>query len=1167
LNAQIIEDFLKHIKKEIKAKGFSRKKFSNMLWEWFYYSNKNKEFLKDFDQYLWENRILVYTQKSNVREEKENWTWFELRNNDAFITFALDRKSVRKSISKSNRIKMNVVNEPVPTEKLFNLYATKAKEILICSAYVDEEMATLLADIAKKNGTKVRFVADYYFNSNPYKKGIIRSKIETVGTFRTLVGTNDEDGIMHMKLYVFYMGNDEVAVFNTSANFTAAAWKFTNSESPVTIQQGKLDNTQLSIMVNAAESIWKKSELNSTMNEFKIGDKVTHTGFGLGEIFKVTGTAAQVVFSGSNLQTVQISDLQLVIDPLQMMQQGTLGPRDTIHRTKSKFLAHYIYAQNSLTNEFYDFRIKPVPHQLLALKKAITSPHGGNLLFADDVGLGKTIEAGLVIQNVVRRIGEDKARVLIMCPAGLKWQWYDEMKEKFGLNFNVWKAHTQGGAEAFSGSFHGQNRLIASYHGMVVGDMEEAILRVIEQYDLVVIDECHKFSNDATQWWQFTRDMRENYKAGQLLLLSATPHSGDRYRFLNLLHLLDSDVFPKGGDTQESLKKVANPKIIESYVYRNDKLSVTDFDGKPLFKNVLTKSVDVELSLEEQEFCELVVEYIYALDEEKKKLTGSKQTQVGFVISVYRKMLASSWKNVFRSMQARYKYLLNQVLEDDGYEPLFEPEEEIDEQEERKIANLMKDMKSTKIIKNEIDYLKRIVDKGKELEKKNIDTKIQELLKILNHKDFVNQKFIVFTQFVKTLEIIKKALGGKEYVAEIQGSINIDDRKSQVERFKNKVRFLVCTEAGGEGINLQFANNVINFDMPWNPSRLQQRVGRVWRYGQEKEVNCFNFFVSNSISDQRVLERLNERITEMVRNFLMPLEFNGVKKELHEALIYDTTMRVLGKVQENESLESIMGILDEHLREQRLKDAVDRIADALKFVQLEQKDLAPSVGIKLDEIQDFYASRNVNYLQLFAFSVAKSFGGDLKKITGDYFEFINLNLTEIGLSNSLFENKLYTFDQGKAGKFEDKTIYFFGFGDDFFNHLIEICRNQSFGGILTYATIDMAIPNKSGAIAIASSTATSVVAGSEKSENYAVCSFISVSEGKEISAEHLFANEWQSLNAEKKELSDVKLNANLPHIFEIHKAKLKAYRHKDFILTSPTIEAAVAMNTFPESLN
>jgi superfamily II DNA or RNA helicase len=1154
-------ELIRHIKKEINKNGAYRKKFSFFLYEWFEYKNKNRTFLKRFDQALFENDILVYTKRDNVKEEKTDWDWFDLRNNDAYITFVAKKKSIINNLPYGNILKMFVVNEPIPTEKLFLQFASKAKEILICSAYVDEEMSILLADVAKKNNIVVRFVADVYFNSNPYKRGIIRSKIETVGRFRTLMGSNDEDGIMHLKLYVFYLPNNEVAIFNTSANFTAAAWRFTNSESPVTIQTGTTDNTQIAIMVNAAENLWKKSENNTqNMKKFKRGDKVNHTSFGVGEIFKIVDDAAQVVFAGDNLQTVKISDLLLVVDPLQMIEEGQKGERDTLHRTKAKFLAHYIYSQNSLTNEFYDFRIKPVPHQLLALKKAITSPHGGNLLFADDVGLGKTIEAGLVIQNVIRRIGEDRARVLIMCPAGLKWQWNEEMKEKFGLDFHIWKWGTVPGAEAFSGSFHGKNKLIASYHAMVVGDTEEAILRMMETYDLVVIDECHKFANDATQWWQMTRDMRGNAKIGQLLLLSATPHSGDRYRFLNLLHLLDHDVFPKGTSTAESLQKVVRQEIIEQYVYRNDKLSVTDFDNKPLFKNVTTQSVDVVLTDEELQFCDLVVDYIYALDAEKQKLKGKVQTQVGFVISVYRKMLASSWKNVFRSMQARYKYLLNEALLDEGYDPLFDNEEEIDEKEEREIANLIKEMKSAKIVSNEIEYLEKIVSYGKELEKKDIDTKIKELLRIVNTPEFANQKFIVFTQYVKTLEIIKKALGGKDYVAEIQGSINVEDRRAQVEKFKNRTRFMVCTEAGGEGINLQFANNVINFDMPWNPARLQQRVGRVWRYGQDKEVNCFNFYVTNSISDQRVLESLNNKITEMVRNFLVPLEFNGVKQELHEALIYDTTMRVLGKVQEEESLESIIGILDETLREQRIKEAEKRIKAALEFVQLEQKDLAPSVGIKLDEIQSFYAPRGINFLLQFAFSVAHSFGGSIKEHAGDTYEFINLNLTEVGLSNSLFENKKYVFEQGKAGKQDNETIFYFGFGDDFFNHLIEIARNQSFGGTVTYANIKLPFSASAGAIAIASSAATSIVVANERSENYSVCSFISLADGKEISAEHLFAEEWYEGQIEQKEFDKSILGKRLVPIFENHKQKLKAFRHRDFILTSPTIESAIALS-------
>ena len=587
-------------------------------------------------------------------------------------------------------------------------------------------------------------------------------------------------------------------------------------------------------------------------------------------------------------------------------------------------------------------------------------------------------------------------------------------------------------------------------------------------------------------------------------------------------------------------------------------MSVTDFDGKPLFKNVTSKSIDVELTPEEVGFCDLVVEYIYALDDEKKNLDKAIQTQVGFVISVYRKMLASSWKNVFRSLQARYKYLLSEKLEDDGYEPLFDTEEdEPDEIEERKIDQLIKDMKSAKILTNELDYLHRIVESGRKLEKKNIDTKIQKLIQIVNEPQFSAAKFLIFTQYVKTLEIIKAALGGKEYLAEIHGAIDIEGRKDQVEKFKNKVRFMVCTEAGGEGINLQFANNVINFDMPWNPARLQQRIGRVWRYGQEKDVNCYNFFVSNSISDQRVLGRLNTRIEEMVRNFLAHLEFNGVKPELHDALVYDTTMRVLGKAQEVESLESIMGILDVELRKKRLQDAESRIKEALNYVQKENKDLAPSIGIKLDEIENFYAPRTVNFLLEFAKCIAGAFGGKLTKHTDAIYEFVDLNLTEISLSNTLYQNKKYVFEQGTAGKLNGETLYFFGFGDDLFSHVLEVCLKQSFGGLLTYVDNNFDLDFKGAALV--SSTATSVVTGNERSENYHVCSFISLKDGQEIPPDHLFKNDWLQTKASPVTIDRAMIGDSLIQYLEIQKEKIKAYRHKDFILTSPSIESVFAI--------
>jgi superfamily II DNA or RNA helicase len=805
------------LRQEVLERGPVRKKLSVILWDWLgQRQKKSAAVMRQFDQLLLENDLAVYTSRYNVRQQQAVWDWPDLRSNHVFITF-IQTPTSSTMPPNNNLLKRQVINEPWPTEGLFALYASKAREILICAAYVDEVMTDLLVDIARRHHIKVRFVADIGYNSNPHKRPIIRAKLETIGTFRTLAGTDAETGIMHLKLYVFYNPDDTISVFNTSANFTANAWKFVNHEAPVTIQTAPMQDPEVSILVNAAERMWQKSE-GTAEPAFQQNDKVTHASFGTGQVLQLNGPNIGVLFGGSNFQFVPASDLQFLIDPLERLANGTFTPRDTVPRTKAKFLAHYLHAQNSLTNEFYDFRIKPVPHQLLALKRAVTSRNGGNLLLADDVGLGKTIEAGLIIQNLVRRRGEDKARVLVMCPAGLKWQWYEEMRDKFGLQFNIWKLHTVGGAEAFSGGFHGHNRLIASYHGMTVGEMENAILRAIEKYDLVIIDECHRFANEATQWWQLARDLREQNKVGQLLLLSATPHSGDQYKFLNLLHLLDRETFAKGHGTQESLRKLDNNLLVTEYVYRNDKLSVTDFDKKPLFRNVSTLSVSVELTAAEQDFCQLVVEYIYALNDAKKAADSSLQTQIGFVVSMYRKMLASSWKNVFRSMQARYRYLLQQASEENNLGQLFDNDEETDEREERKIDNLIKEMKSKQLFSEELEMLERIVTAGRALSQQNVDTKVQRLLSLVNQAEHADKKFIIFTQFVKTLEVIKEALGGHEYVAEIQGSKSIEERKKEIEKFRNRVRFMICTEAGGEGINLQFASNVVNFDMPWNPA-------------------------------------------------------------------------------------------------------------------------------------------------------------------------------------------------------------------------------------------------------------------------------------------------------------------------------------------------------------
>ena len=1123
-------------------------------------SNRRAAFMTELDELLFSRGIQVRT-----RHHDNGWEWSTLSKTDMLI-FELDNSPTAAT---NRSYKMHTVNEPAPSLALFKKYAIQSKEILLSVAYVDEYMSDELSQLSRTYGFKVRVVSDYNFNSNVYTRGRIRGKIEAVGHFRTSTGP-DGEGIMHTKLYVFHLINGETVVFSGSANFTANAWLHRNTESPLVIQTGTTDNPQLAVMVNAAEKSWQQAQPFRNMENLQPGDLVTHPDQGRGEIFRIDGENARVVF-GDNILVVKLADLVRVVDPLSLL---AAGQGTALAKVKARFLGHYLYAQNCLTGEFEDYRIRPVPHQLLALKKFITSESGGNLLLADDVGLGKTIEAGLIIKDVVRRLG-DKARVLILVPASLKSQWLLELREKFGLNFRVWKYDTIVGAEAFSNGSQGCNLLIASYFAAVVGDMEEAILRHMAAYDLVIVDECHRAANETVQLWKLLRDMRRDSKIGQLLLLSATPHSGDRNKFTNLLHLLDQTRFPTS-DRPLALERISQPEILQQYVYRNDKLSVTDFKGKPLFRDVMALAEKVELSDPELEFCELVVAYIERLHKAQQQAKGNLAVQIGFVSSIYRKMLASSWKNVLRSMRARLQYRMMQAAEDSGEIPpvdaFYDNDDETlkDEREERDIQKLIKQMSSAEYFKGEAESLSEIVRVGAGLERQKIDTKVDRLKELVNELEYKDSKFIIFTQFVKTLEVLREALGGRDHTAEIQGAISIEDRQREVSKFKNKVRFLISTEAGGEGINLQFASKIINFDMPWNPSRLQQRIGRVWRYGQEKDVTVINFYVMNAISDQRVMQRLDERVDEMVRNYLLTVTFQHVPEKLRDALVYDLKMRVLGAVQEDKGseFENIISELNEQLRDKRLEQAYGRIDEAIKMVTAENDYLSRSLGTQvrdqLSDMKGFYASTEVSYLKVFAETMAEAFNGTLENDATHNVYTFKLTETatkEFGLSPSLYEGRPFTFEQGRVAdaKLGEKFEYF-GFGNTFFNELIELCRKAQFGGQSGFAA---ALPmefagQKNQVLALITAHVSTVLAigSQERSEQYPVCAFVALPSGEPVLPEDLFRSEWKAGTPREVALADG--HPGIEQLLAHQQEKIKALRRKEFSLSNVSLDAALA---------
>ncbi|MFD1466925.1 helicase-related protein [Hymenobacter caeli] len=1132
----------------------------NTLLAHFGYRNRSTSLLRQLDELLFARGIRVRT-----RQHPDDWQWPTLAKTDVLI-FELDHSPTAAT---TRHYKMQTVNEPAPSLALFNKYASQSTEVLLSVAYVDEHMSDHLQQLSRTYGFGVRVVSDYAFNGNIYTRGRIRAKIEAVGQFRTSTGP-DGEGIMHTKLYVFRLRDQSVVVFSGSANLTANAWLHRNTESPLVIQSGVPDDPHLALMINAAENNWQQAQPYRNMENLQPGDLVTHPDLGQGEIFRLDGENARVVF-GDAIQVVKLADLTRVVDPLTLLATGQGA---ALARVKARFLGSYLYAQNSLTGEFEDYRIRPVPHQLLALKKFVSSESDGNLLLADDVGLGKTIEAGLIIKDVVRRLG-DKARVLILVPASLKAQWLLELREKFGLNFRVWKHDTIAGAEAFSNGSQGCNLLIASYFAAVVGDMEEAILRHMAAYDLVIVDECHRASNDAVQLWKLLRDMRRDAKIGRLLLLSATPHSGDRNKFINLLHLLDQNRFPTS-DRALAHERISQPATLQEYVYRNDKLSVTDFKGRPLFRDVMALAEKVELSAPEVDFCEQVVAYIAKLYQAQQKAQGKLAVQIGFVSSIYRKMLASSWKNVLRSMRARLQYRMQQAASEAGDIPpvdaFYDDDDDTlrDEREERDIQKLIKQMSSAEYFKGEAEMLQHIVKAGAELERQKIDTKVDRLTQLVNLPEHRDSKFIIFTQFVKTLEVLRDALGGRDHTAEIQGAISIDDRQREVSKFRNKVRFMISTEAGGEGINLQFASKIINFDMPWNPSRIQQRIGRVWRYGQEQDVSVINFYVLNAISDQRVMQRLDEKVDEMVREYLVNVTFANVPSQLRDALVYDLKMRVLGAVQEEKGaeFENIISELNDKLREDRLQQALDRIQEALAMVTAENDYLTRSVGTEVRDLRTdlagFYASPDIPYLRLFATTIAEAFeGGMLHNETQKTYTF-DLpadKLREFGINSALYANRAFTFDQGRVADAKlGEQFEYFGFGNTFFNELIELCRKAQFGGQSGFASplpIGFTGPHTQVLALLTAQVSTVLATGSsERAEQYPVCAFVTLPGGEPVLPEDLFRTEWQP--GQPQPVPSLNTHPNMAQLLRHQQEKIKALRRREFSLSNISLDAALA---------
>jgi superfamily II DNA or RNA helicase len=529
--------------------------------------------------------------------------------------------------------------------------------------------------------------------------------------------------------------------------------------------------------------------------------------------------------------------------------------------------------------------IIPLPHQILALEKVMAGQFL-RFLIADEVGMGKTIETGLVLKELKLR-GIVK-RSLIVVPKSAMGQWQQEMKKHFNEMFHIYdtdyintvsRTFARLEAENAINLFTQNNQIIVSMDALKPIETRQGwnkqkveeynryrIQSVLEaDFDLLVIDECHKVGGSTTQVGRFQMADVLCNAIPNVLLLSATPHRGKSDHFRRILQLLDSDAF--AGEGMPSIPE------LEPFVVRTEKRQAIDYNGNKLFNKRYTFKTEVVLDTvkhrKQKKLYEEVTNYVVDGFNRAKQTNNNSYA---FVMILFQRMMSSSTQAILDAMQKRADRLSGERQEvnkeniiNNLEEYGFEGQLELDF--EQKIFSMVEEAQAN--YDTELSILKGLIRSAKNCLETETDAKVEYLLDkmvaVKKQEENPDTKFLIFTEFTSTQFMLKKILeeqGG--YLCDaINGSMDFDQRVNALKQFKDKVQVLICTDAAGESLNMQFAHIVVNYDMPWNPMVLEQRIGRVDRIGQSFEVQAFNMMLDNSV-DKRVYEVIEEKLNQIL---------------------------------------------------------------------------------------------------------------------------------------------------------------------------------------------------------------------------------------------------------------------------------------------------------------
>ncbi len=616
--------------------------------------------------------------------------------------------------------------------------------------------------------------------------------------------------------------------------------------------------------------------------------------------------------------------------------------------------------------------VEPLPHQISAVYEAMLPKQPLRFVLADDPGAGKTIMAGLLIRELIMR--GDAKRILIVSPGSLTEQWQDELLEKFGVTFDIFSREKQ--EQCASGNYFDESdQLICRLDQLSRNEEFQEKLKNTE-WDIIIVDEAHKLS---ASYFGTKINKTKRFQLGELLgsitrhflLMTATPHNGKEEDFQIWLSLLDGDRFY--GKFREGAHKVD----VSDMMRRMVKEELLKFDGTPLFPERRAYTANYELSSMEASLYEQVTTYVREEMNRADNLDSKKKNNVGFALTMLQRRLASSPEAIYQSLKRRRKRLEDrleetklmargQAVQKDGVAETLgeysvkkkidipdnfdELDEDLSAEEYEILSEQVLDQATAAVtipeLEAEILSLKDLEHQALTVVQSGNDKKWEELSYLLQDKPEMftasgtRRKLLIFTEHKDTLNYLVKRigdmLGNENAVRNIYGGTNRDERRKIQEEFRNdpEVIVLIATDAAGEGVNLQNANLMVNYDLPWNPNRLEQRFGRIHRIGQTEVCHLWNI-VAAETREGEVFKKLFDKI-EIEKEALGGKVFDVLGEAFDNVSLKDLLVDAIRYGESPETKAKMNEVIDGALDAEHLKEILRRNALVEQHMGLEE---------------------------------------------------------------------------------------------------------------------------------------------------------------------------------------------------------------------------------------